>query len=455
MAGTPGRELHVLKFFRDKQHLKMVVGLYAMKKGFDYSVRKCGTDIWYVTCKDTDCGWRLRAKKNVLSNMFEMSTFHNVHTCSRDLRGKDNCQASPLIVAHLIKEKFATDGSNHLASDIRKSIHKDYGIQMSYEKAWRCREKALHLARGTSEDSYHHMLKLSNPVALDAGSHMFPIAFAIVDSGNLNSWTYFIRKLKEMIGDVENLAFVSDRHQSIVRALDIVFPDAQHGACYHHIIMNINHKFKTDVFTNHIYTCAYTYSKSEFHREFENIRAMNVAVAQYLEEIGFEKWVRSYFLRVRYNVMMSNWAESFNNTTKDARGFLITADVAFLRPKVQQWFATRNEKADKWTKTLAPEMEEDLALQFEKSRYLNVDTCGPYTLQVHLGGTVETGGVVDLQEQTCTCGLFQCMKFPCPHACAIAQQRIGDEDDLEFPDDIKNMTVGVPVEKQPVERPKK
>ncbi|XP_060969749.1 uncharacterized protein LOC133036977 [Cannabis sativa] len=284
----------------------MVVGLYEMKKGFDYYVRKFGTDIWYVTCKDTDFGWRLRAKNNILSNMFEVSTFHNVHTCSLDLRGKDNRQASPLIVAHLIKDKFATDGSDHLASDIRKSMHKDYGIQMSYEKAWRCREKALHLARGTPEDSYSklpsylHMLQLRNPgtstdfVVEDGrfnGSgcrESFPIAFAIVDSENHNSWTYFMRKLKETIGDVENLAFVLDRHQSIVPALDIVFPDAHHGACYHHIIMNVNHKFKNDVFTNPIYTCAYTYSRSEFHREFENIRAMNAVVAQYLEEIGFE-----------------------------------------------------------------------------------------------------------------------------------------------------------------------
>ncbi|KAM6590140.1 hypothetical protein CsatA_012745 [Cannabis sativa] len=180
--------------------------------------------------------------------------------------------------------------------------------------------------------------------------------------------------------------------------------------------------------------------------------------------------------------MTSNWDESFNNTTKDARGFPITAAVAFLRSKVQKWFASRKEKADKWTKALAPEMEEDLTLHFEKGRYLNVDSCGPYTLQVHPGGTVMTGGVVDLQEHTCTCGLFQCMKFPCPHACAASQERsisaytlcsphyttkywrrtyegtimpVGDEDDWELPDDIKNMTVGVPVEKQPVGRPKK
>ncbi|KAM6582405.1 hypothetical protein CsatB_009407 [Cannabis sativa] len=148
--------------------------------------------------------------------------------------------------------------------------------------------------------------------------------------------------------------------------------------------------------------------------------------------------------------MTSNWAESFNNTTKDVRGFSITVVVAFLSSKVQKWFASRKEKADKWTKPLSPEMEEDLALHFEKSRYLNIDSCGRYTLQVHPGGTVQTNGIVDLQEQTCTCGLFQCMKFLCPHACVASQER----NDRELPDDIKNMTVRVPIEKQLVGQPK-
>ncbi|KAM6553305.1 hypothetical protein CsatB_014067 [Cannabis sativa] len=177
-----------------------------------------------------------------------------------------------------------------------------------------------------------------------------------------------MRKLKETIGDVENLAFVSDRHQSIVRALDIVFPDAHH----------------------------------EFHREFENIRAMNPAVAKYLEEIGFEKWVRSYFPGVRYNVMTSNWAESFNNTTKDARGFPITAAVAFLRSKVQKWFASQERSISVYT------------------------LCSPYYTTEYWRRTYE-GTIMP----------------------------VGDEDDWELPDDIKNMTVGVPVEKQPVGRPKK
>ncbi|KAM6593955.1 uncharacterized protein LOC133036206 [Cannabis sativa] len=140
--------------------------------------------------------------------------------------------------------------------------------------------------------------------------------------------------------------------------------------------------------------------------------------------------------------MTSNWVESFNNTTKDARGFPITAAVAFLRSKVQKWFASRKEKADKWTKPLAPEMQEDLTLHFEKGRYLNVDSCGPYTLQER-----------SISAYTLCSPYYKTEYWRRTYEGIIMP--VGDEDDWESPDDIKNMTVGVPVDKQPVGRPKK
>ncbi|XP_062075147.1 uncharacterized protein LOC133779171 [Humulus lupulus] len=83
-------------------------------------------------------------------------------------------------------------------------------------------------------------------VTLDANNHLYPVAFGIADSENHNSWKYFMSKLKETIGEVEDLAFVFDRHASITHALETIFPDAYHGACYHHISMNVVAKFKTD-----------------------------------------------------------------------------------------------------------------------------------------------------------------------------------------------------------------
>ena len=158
---------------------------------------------------------------------------------------------------------------------------------------------------------------------LDANNQLYPIAFTVVDSKNNNSWMYFMLKLRDTIREVENLVFVSDRHISIAHALSIIFPESHHKACAYHIKMNINHKFKTDHCDSEFDLAAYAYRASEFHVHFEKIKLKDPRIASYLEEIGKEKWSRAYFPGVRYNVMMSNYAKSFNSKSRDARKFLI------------------------------------------------------------------------------------------------------------------------------------
>ncbi|XP_062085199.1 uncharacterized protein LOC133791286 [Humulus lupulus] len=172
-------------------------------------------------------------------------------------------------------------------------------------------------------------------VALDANNHLYPVAFGIVDSENHDSLKYFMSKLKEAIGEVKDLAFVSDRHASITHTLETIFPDAYHGACYHHISMNVVAKFKTDHCHVLMYNAAYAFRKSEFHANFKKIKSKDSVIAQYLEGMGFDKWSHAYFPGNRYNIMTSNYAESFNNKTRDARSFLITTFVEFIRFTLQ------------------------------------------------------------------------------------------------------------------------
>ena len=86
--------------------------------------------------------------------MFEITVYNEVHTFSQEIRDKDHRQASSWVVGHLIKRKFATDGTQYMANNIREDMKHHFGVEMSYEKAWRCREKALMYVRGTSKESY-------------------------------------------------------------------------------------------------------------------------------------------------------------------------------------------------------------------------------------------------------------------------------------------------------------
>ena len=96
-------------------------------------------------------------------------------------------------------------------------------------------------------------------------------------------------KLREVIGEVENLVFVSDLHISIAHALSTVFPEAHHGAYTYHIKMNINHKFKTNYCDVEFDLVAYTYRVSEFQQHFEKIKVKDPCIGTYLDEISVEK----------------------------------------------------------------------------------------------------------------------------------------------------------------------
>ena len=177
--------------------------------------------------------------------------------------------------------------------------------------------------------------------------------------------------------------------------------------------------------------------------------------------------------------MTSNYAESFNNKTKEARTFPITTCVEFIRFTIQCWFSDRKDKVRNSTGRIAPLMEEDLNGIAEKAKFLQVYGIGQYEFQVIDG---ERDGEVNLLTKTCTCGMFQTLGIPCVHAVAAARFRnvpiyslcnpyysvetwrtsyadsiypCGNEDDWIIPSNLQNMDVGVPIEKNPVGRPKK
>ena len=89
----------------------------------------------------------------------------------------------------------------------------------------------------------------------------------------------------------------------------------------------------------------YAYHVSEFQHHFKKIKIKDLCIVTYLEEIGVEKWSRAFFPGVHYNVMTSNYAESFNSKSRDARKYLITTFADFLRFALQDCFYKRKGSA--------------------------------------------------------------------------------------------------------------
>ena len=163
--------------------------------------------------------------------------------------------------------------------------------------------------------------------ALDGDNHIFPLAIAIVDSENDNSWEWFFMRLKDAIGEREVLVIVSDRKSSIPKAIGIVFPSAVHGIFMQHLLANVRSRFKTTHLDGIFYRCAKAYKRDKFEYYMRLMEATRPSIQSYLMEANYKKWARSFFDRRRYNIMTTNISECMNAILKEARGKLVVTLV--------------------------------------------------------------------------------------------------------------------------------
>nr|KAJ0215328.1 hypothetical protein LSAT_V11C300126120 [Lactuca sativa] len=170
-------------------------------------------------------------------------------------------------------------------------------------------------------------------VTMDGNNQILPIGYGICPKENTDSWTWFLEKLHEYIGDVEALTMVTNRAPAIAVSIQNVFPNDQHGLCAFHLIGNIVHTFGKN--KKKIAILFWKLVRAYKTTELRNIRD---DVATYLSQIPHEKWTRAYCPTTRYDYITSNSAESMNDVSNKARKLSILPLLEFFRKLMQKWF---------------------------------------------------------------------------------------------------------------------
>ncbi|XP_055961030.1 uncharacterized protein LOC126672725 [Mercurialis annua] len=340
------KDIYVGQIFKDKKIMITSFCFYTIANHFQYKVSKSCPKEYIVNCLDDNCKWTVRASRDGKTSMFVVRRVNNIHTCPPEIRMEDKRQATSLIIGEYIKTKFLDVKTIYTLSDIIADIQKDFGVILSYNRAWRSKGKALDQIRGNPCDSYsilpkfQHMLLQTNPgsvvdihttdgkfeyvfMALDASikgwkycrpvivvdatflkstyrgmlltastqygnGKIFPLAFVVVDSENHASWEYFFAKLLETFGRRAGLCIVSDRHDSISETVKNIFPEASHGICAYHLLNNVKLKFGKKTNAKALRECFYGAAKSYSVQSFDyfmgQLDAINVAIRPYLEK---------------------------------------------------------------------------------------------------------------------------------------------------------------------------
>ncbi|XP_060966965.1 uncharacterized protein LOC115720511 [Cannabis sativa] len=521
--------------------MKLAISLYAIKMNQQYKVKRSSSKDYSLICVDSNCKWYFPASKHGKTDMFKVRKLNDTHTCSLEIIYEDHPQATSDIIADCIKRRIINPKRNYKPNDIVEDIAEDYSISISYHKAWRAKEKATFDVKGSPYDSYNeipgflYMIQKCNPGTItdlvqddegrfkycffalassikgwnhctpiivvdatflknayggtlivanaqDADRHIFPLAFAIVDSENDASWQYFMDKLKQTYGEREEQCIISDRHESIAKSVKMIFPNLMHGVCCFHLFQNIKSRFRKggDELRDAFYCAAKAYNLANFEGFMKEIDTIDNRIRPYLtNEVGLNKWTRVYSTNKRYSTMTSIISESVNSALKEVRELPIGTLLECLRCLVQRWSWTNKNRALATLTTLAKGPEMELKDKLDRSKKLQVETSNHAIYTVN---ELKSSYIVDIQKKTCTCQRFQYDEMPCSHAMAVISKRhfkcynfcsyfytkqaflatyeetvfpIGDRDSWELPDHIRQIEVLPPKHKRPAGRPRK
>ncbi|GJS82525.1 transposase, MuDR, MULE transposase domain protein [Tanacetum coccineum] len=177
-------------------------------------------------------------------------------------------------------------------------------------------------------------------VGMDGNNQIISIATGVSQGETSESWT--LRKLKDCIGEVPNLAIISDRHYAIILACKTVFPNSLHGFCSRHLMMNCG--MQSERYKVLYWKTCKAYTEQEFDNLMSDIQAVRPDAHHKLVEPRIEKWSRAKCPANRYNYMTSNSAESVNALTKEVRKIPITALMDWYRDRLRKWYYERREK---------------------------------------------------------------------------------------------------------------
>ncbi|XP_062097873.1 uncharacterized protein LOC133803773 isoform X2 [Humulus lupulus] len=158
------------QYFVDKKELKMKVHMLAIRRNFEFKVKKSNKKLVVLVCVDPNCKWRIRATKTYATSLFVIRKHCNEHTCSLEMRQNHHRQETCSIIGEHLKARYEGVKKGPNPAQIVNEMNKNLGVKCSYWKAWKVRKCAHELIRGSAANSYPklpsylYMVQKSNPV---------------------------------------------------------------------------------------------------------------------------------------------------------------------------------------------------------------------------------------------------------------------------------------------------
>ncbi|XP_038981150.1 uncharacterized protein LOC120110401 [Phoenix dactylifera] len=253
--------------------------------------------------------------------------------------------------------------------------------------------------------------------SLDGNNGLFPVAFGIAESENSDSWTWFLEALKESIQTPEGLVLVSDRQKGLEEAVQHIYPQAEHRKCMRHLYKNFQTKFQETglklrygELQGHIQKSNMTISSIKLRRlAWRHSSILMLKILAYGVDLSLASQPKCSYIT-------NNLSESFNAWISEARHRPVLDLLDVVRQKIMVKMEARRRMAARWKGNLVP-----VVMKYVRDISLKLGDYNVYRTSDYRAEVIETNGrhEVILNEQRCSCRLWEVSGIPCVHAAAF------------------------------------
>ena len=418
------------QIFTNADEFRNALYLTSLAGQFNYKFKRNSLKHMTACCTAGGCPWKITARGVGATKIVRVHTFENKHNHSAQKESSSVPALRPNKAALVIDDMIRAN-PDYLPRQICEDFERQHGVKLTYNQAWKCKEKAKErifglphnsykllpwlckqlmetnsgtIAEWTSSDegnfmqlfiahgfSVHGFLmgcrpiisinssNLSGPhkgalfsaLAYDADDDMFPLAYAIVSLENYYNWFWFLHRLKQLVGEME-VVIISGRHHAIIRSVAEVFGVENHAYCYRHLKEDFSHQLMMgregkDNALKLLDAVAYARLEIRYNSAMENLRRFDANLAKWVEDNNPEHWVMSKFPKKRWDKMNTNIFGSFSAWVKEEQHHTIFSFIEKHMDMLASLLVEWKTTMQSWERSIGPKTEDKLLHNIAKS----------------------------------------------------------------------------------------
>ncbi|GJR72688.1 mutator type transposase [Tanacetum coccineum] len=298
------------------------------------------------------CPWVLQVSKLQDSETWQVKTFDDTHKCLQSRK-----------IKYCTADFFSKDSIDQIETNpeipvkaFQEQLQRKFQLGVFRIKAFKAKAKAIDNVR--AKEGFKACMRqflgfdgtlMKGPflgqrltaVGVDPNNGIYPLAYGIVETKSMKSWTWFLQHLKEDLDlqDNSNFAFISDRqkvlfhkHQGIIPAIAELFPAAEHRFCLRHIHENMKLKWIGAAYKELLWKVVTALTVPYFEKVMDELKAFNKECYDWLAKIPPNHWARSHFSgRAKNDILLNNICEVFNSQLVDGRDRPIISTLEYAR----------------------------------------------------------------------------------------------------------------------------